>query len=202
MNGVLMMGMRMVLFDAVVTVAEQRHKCILRLLALIMVSLLCAFALNGCSCSREPVLSEREPISLPETGIIFQNPNYTGSTITVDIDGSELKTAAILDIYAAPTRYLIATVFIRSGDSFSIDVAGWQGDDSVTSARYFFSMATGEEWYGSSELFGEDGKYLNISADGVPEIWLSGDFTLSLFDTSDSFLEYRELEYVRFLEFR
>jgi len=87
----------------------------------------------------------------PDTGVLYHNEGYWSSSVRLNIDGGNLSRPVFIKIYSGDT--LVASLFINSGHSVTIN---------LPAGNYTFRQATGSNWFGDTDMFGDEGTYVTL----------------------------------------
>jgi len=111
---------------------------------------------------------------LPEHGVLYLNPAYQSTSVTLYIDASTTPKPVFLKIVRGET--LVASIFLHAGGQSSI---------KLPEGSYVVREAYGEHWFGDELLFGSRGTYCIMSFDGNESVYFERnyEYTLSLFIT-------------------
>lgn len=97
----------------------------------------------------------------PETGEIWHDENNTSDNmiLTFVVESEEENTSRYIAVYTKDHE-LVESLFINGTGTVETSLKG---------GEYYVRSATGTDWYGETELFGEDGKYENMIFDEVED---------------------------------
>jgi tetratricopeptide (TPR) repeat protein len=94
-------------------------------------------------------------VAYPGTGIIWQDSAWYSGDCSIVFDCTNLSAARYFKIMSGDS--LVATLFVNGGGSVEVEVpAGW----------YTVKQASGADWFGTEDLFGEDGSYSHMTFTG------------------------------------
>lgn len=104
---------------------------------------------------------------LPGTGAL-KTENGSGTVLTIVSPNN--GDSVFLKIYNA-SGTAVCSIFIRGGESGTLNMAP---------GTYTMRVAYGTEWYGSVDLFGEEGSYQQLMNGSAPEFSLASGYTYTL----------------------
>ncbi|MCL2883305.1 MAG: zinc-ribbon domain-containing protein [Coriobacteriia bacterium] len=93
----------------------------------------------------------------PGTGVLSQDAAYKSSAVRLDIDGASLSSPRYLKVYDANTNALAATVFVNPETQAVVN---------LPAGTYTIRSAAGDNWFGESIMFGDEGYYATLLFDG------------------------------------
>ncbi len=85
----------------------------------------------------------------PENGEMYRNPDFGKKSCAINIKNGSEDSSIYLKIYTADD-VLVSTVFIGGGQKAKV---------KLPSGSYRFKQATGYDWFGETQMFGDDGYY-------------------------------------------
>lgn len=113
-------------------------------------------------------------VDYPSTGVLHVSPSYEGGTgIIRIISGASMDEPLYVKIYDTSSDELAATVWVSVGD---------QCDAYLPLGSYNVRYASGSDWFGETDMFGDDGEYVEIDDTTVLDtagggiIWTIGTF--------------------------
>lgn len=114
-------------------------------------------SISGYSYDDLPDLYEKAQSciqSFPSEGAVYRNSSYSSSDCDLTIDNSGY-TNAYYKLYQGDT--LVMTIFIKGGSSAYVE---------LPAGVYRMNKAYGEMWFGTDDMFGDDGAYYRCSFGG------------------------------------
>ena len=105
--------------------------------------------------------------TLPENGA-FATGNGSGSSLTIEAPSG--TRSVYLKIYDE-TGAAVAKIFLRPGGSATLE---------LTPGTYTMKVAYGTEWYGETDLFGDDGSYSQLLNGSAPEFVIESNYEYTL----------------------
>ncbi|MGI6105868.1 MAG: hypothetical protein ACOYD7_06760 [Raoultibacter sp.] len=111
-------------------------------------------------------------LAAPETGELYHNEGFVSSSTDIVFEAGAIPYARYIKIYSGDAH--VSSVFIHPNSSTTIHVPA--GD-------YTFKSASGELWFGETDMFGSDGDYYMFVFDGSNEVTHLDDnkiYTISL----------------------
>lgn len=98
---------------------------------------------------------------LPETGEKYHNEDYASHQCEFTIDNTGFKNT-LIKLYTAGGD-LVCTVFIRADESATLN---------LPAGTYTMNQAYGDNWFGDTDLFGNEGRYWKCKVSGSYEFTL------------------------------
>ncbi|MDR0514184.1 MAG: hypothetical protein LBG81_03360 [Coriobacteriaceae bacterium] len=96
---------------------------------------------------------------MPGTAELYRNEAFVSSASELTFDATATPYPTYIKIYSGEA--LVSSVFLQAGSSLTIPIPA--GD-------FTFKRAFGEQWFGETELFGDDGTYTVMLLDGSNEV--------------------------------
>ncbi len=104
-------------------------------------------ALGDFSDAAERALACIQPN--PENGELYRNPDYAKKSCAINIKNGSTDSSVYLKIYTSDD-VLVSTVFIGAGQKAKV---------KLPSGSYRFKRAVGNNWFGETDMFGNEGYY-------------------------------------------
>ena len=105
----------------------------------------------------------------PDKHILFQDGDYESSSVSLTIKNNRLVNEYV-KMYNSKDK-LIARIFIKSFDSATIN---------LTSGTYHINSATGNNWFGKKDMFGDEGYYARNKVNGSYNFVLKDNYRYTL----------------------
>ncbi len=126
-------------------------------------------SLNGFSDAAERALACVQPN--PDNGELYRNPDFGSKACSVTIKVGDTGESLYLKIFT-PDDVLVSTVFVASGQKTKI---------KLPTGSFRMKAAYGVEWFGETDMFGDDGYYeVLIFEDGTDIDTLSSKYIYTL----------------------